>query len=86
MGGFGLDCALGLGMIAKRQVDPLYVRDAYSQTKCVRRLLLLLADELGDLSLVDSRFSEMSDHVVDVEASLHRIQEQLEGISRAGAK
>ncbi len=70
----------------KRQPDLLYIRDCYAQIQAVRRIMLMLCDDLGDLAAHtdDPAFEQAADECVESEAKLHKLQERLEAASRTG--
>jgi hypothetical protein len=67
-----------------RQVDRMYVRDCYQQVKSIRRLVLALTDDIGDLSLADMTevMEPIQDKLTDFENWLNTVQTQLETLSR----
>jgi hypothetical protein len=69
--------------------DKLHIRDCHTQIRCIRRLLLQLQDDLGDLSIdrslpseQSSEFATMSETTVDMEHTLNKFQERLAVLSR----
>lgn len=63
-----------------RELDKSLVRDCYAQTRSIRRLMLQLADDLGDLSAAHTdmpMFEQWSDALTDMEHKLHVMQEAL---------
>ncbi len=71
----------------KRLPDPLYIRDCYAQIKAVRRIMLTLCDDLGDLAAHtdDPAFEQAADECDAIEGKLHTLQNRLEAASRGGA-
>lgn len=64
--------------------DKRLIRDCYAQVRSIRRLMLQLADNLGDLSVAEARdkpgessMSAMSDALTDMEHRLHQMQDAL---------
>lgn len=63
-----------------REIDKQLVRDCYAQTRSIRRLMLQLTDDLGDLSAAHTdvpMFEQWSDALADMEHRLHVMQEAL---------
>lgn len=65
------------------------IRDAHQQLRSVRRLLCVVIDDLGDLSVncdpgsdLGAFFSRVQDACSDFEASAHQYQEKLAALSR----
>lgn len=72
-------------------MDKLHIRDCHTQLRCIRRLMLQLHDDLGDVAIdrslppgLGDEFNEMSDAVVDMERKLSGFQERLAKLSREG--
>lgn len=67
------------------KINLLYVRDCYSNVRSIRRLMLTLIDELGDLSYQEAGsqkfFEETCDQISDMEHKLHELQQKLEKMS-----
>lgn len=66
-------------------VDKLYVRDCFQQAKTIHRLMLVLCDDLGDLSAdrdADKAFGEFSDLVCELESKMQAMRGKLEELSR----
>lgn len=66
-----------------------HIRDCYQQVKTVRRLLLILQDDLGDMTIsrqLDSAkreaYGKLCDRVCEFEAELHKAQAWLEQESK----
>lgn len=71
----------------KTDMKLLWIRDCHQQAKTIRKMLLDLADDLGDLTnqlnpedLV-KMFEESSDNVIEFEAYLNKLQDKLELLS-----
>jgi hypothetical protein len=66
----------------------LLMRDCYAQTKCIRRLVNQLVDDLGDLSIYPTLdkptrafFENTNSSMEKMEYDLNAMQKQLEALS-----
>lgn len=69
-------------------MDRFYIRDCYTQLRSIRRLILQLSDDLGDLTVgrgddaLRAELGEMQDAITDAEHKMHAFQGRLEKLSR----
>lgn len=71
-------------------MDKLHIRDCHTQLRSIRRLILQLSDDLGDLTVgrgdddLRAELGEMQDAITEAEHKMHGFQARLEKLSRGG--